>query len=53
MQYGNIRSDLEKKKTIIGVNNLHIAAHVRSKALILVTNNTREFERVDGLRLVD
>ena len=53
MHYGNIRSDLEKKGTIIGVNDLHIAAHARSRALILVTNNTREFERVDGLRLVD
>ena len=53
MHYGNIRSDLEIKGTIIGVNDLHIAAHARSRALILVTNNTREFERVDGLRLVD
>ena len=53
MQYGNIRSDLEKKKTTIEVNNLHIAAHARSRALILVTNNTKDFEQVDGLRLVD
>ena len=49
--YGNIRADLEKKGTIIGVNDLHIAAHARSEGLILVTNNLREFERVDGLRL--
>ncbi len=53
MHYGNIRSDLEKKGIFIEVNDLHIAAHARSRALILVTNNTREFERVDGLRLVD
>lgn len=49
--YGQIRSDLEKKGTPIGVNDLHIAGHARSKSLILVTNNVREFERVEGLRL--
>ena len=49
--YGQIRAELEKKGTPIGVNDLHIAAHARSEGLILVTNNIREFERVDGLRL--
>ncbi len=49
--YGDIRADLERKGTIIGVNDLHIAAHARSEGLIIVTNNTREFERVDGLRV--
>jgi tRNA(fMet)-specific endonuclease VapC len=49
--YGNIRADLEKKGSPIGVNDLHIAGHARSKSLILVTNNMREFERVEGLRL--
>ena len=49
--YGNIRADLEKKGTPIGVNDLHIAGHVRSESLILVSNNMREFIRVDGLRL--
>jgi len=49
--YGNIRADLERKGTIIGINDLHIAAHARSEALVLVSNNLKEFERVDGLRL--
>ncbi|MBM9612710.1 tRNA(fMet)-specific endonuclease VapC [Desulfobulbus rhabdoformis] len=49
--YGQIRADLEKKGTTSGVNDLHIAGHARSKSLILVTNNMREFERVEGLRL--
>ena len=49
--YGDIRADLEKKGTPIGVNDLHIAGHARSEALILVSNNIREFERVEGLRL--
>lgn len=46
--YGNIRADLEKKGTPIGVNDLHIAGHARSKSLILVTNNMREFVRIEG-----
>ena len=49
--YGNIRANLEKKGTPIGVNDLHIAGHARSESLILVSNNLREFERIDGLRL--
>lgn len=49
--YGDIRADLEKKGTPTGVNDLHIAGHARSKALILVSNNVREFERVEGLRV--
>ncbi|WP_333878030.1 type II toxin-antitoxin system tRNA(fMet)-specific endonuclease VapC [Methylobacter sp.] len=49
--YGDIRADLEHKGTPIGVNNLHIAGHARSEGLTLTTNNLREFERVEGLRL--
>lgn len=49
--YGDIRADLEKKGKIIGVNDLHIAGHARSEGMVLVTNNLREFERVEGLRL--
>ena len=49
--YGDIRTNLEKKGTVIGVNDLHIAAHARSEGFILVSNNVREFERVEGLRL--
>ncbi len=49
--YGEIRADLERKGTIIGVNDLHIAGHARSEGLTLVTNNSKEFERVEALRL--
>ena len=49
--YGDIRAVLERKGTPIGVNDLHIAGHARSEGLTLVTNNIKEFERVDGLRL--
>ena len=47
--YGNIRAALERRGQPIGVNDLHIAAHARSEGLTLVSNNLREFERVDGL----
>ena len=35
----------------IGVNDLHIAGHARSEGSTLVTNNLKEFERVEALRL--
>ena len=48
--YGYIRAELEKKGQVIGVNDLHIAAHARSEGLVLVSNNLKEFDRVDALR---
>lgn len=51
--YGDIRANLEKQGNTIGVNDLHIAGHARSEGLVLVTNNTREFMRVEGLRIED
>ena len=51
--YGELRADFERKGTPIGVNDLHIAGHARSEGLTLVSNNLREFERVDALRLVN
>ncbi|WP_216923005.1 type II toxin-antitoxin system VapC family toxin [Synechococcus sp. CCAP 1479/9] len=47
--YGQIRAALELRGTPIGVNDLHIAAHARSEGLTLVSNNLREFARVEGL----
>lgn len=49
--YGSIRAALERLGQPIGVNDLHIAAHARSEGLTLVSNNLREFERVEALRL--
>ena len=48
---GQIRADLERKGLMIGAYDIMIAGCARSQGLILVTGNTREFERVDGLRL--
>ena len=53
MIYGKIRSDLERKGTVIGPFDLLIAAHAISNSLILVTNNMKEFARVGGLRAED
>ena len=47
--YGAIRAALERKGMPIGLNDMHIAAHARSAGLTLVSNNLREFTRVDGL----
>ena len=49
--YGSIRATLELRGQTIGVNDLHIAAHARSEGLTLVTNNLREFDRVEALQL--
>ena len=51
--YGSIRSALERQGKVIGVNDLHIAAHARSEGLTLVSNNLREFERVEALQLAN
>ncbi len=50
---GEIRADLERGGNLIGGYDLLIAGHARSRGLIVVTNNLREFERVDGLRCED
>ncbi|GKX55129.1 ribonuclease VapC [Leminorella grimontii] len=50
---GQVRAELAKLGTPIGPYDGMIAAHARSLGLVLVTNNTREFERVPGLRLED
>ncbi len=49
--YGEIRTDLETKGTIIGSNDLFIASHAKSLGAILVTNNEKEFQRVEGLQI--
>lgn len=52
-EYGKIRAELKKKGTPIGNMDMLISAHAKSKNLIVVTHNTREFERVKVLQLED
>jgi tRNA(fMet)-specific endonuclease VapC len=49
--YGQIRAALQRSGQIIGNNDLWLAAHARAEGWILVTNNEREFVRVDGLQI--
>ena len=49
-KYAIIRSHLEKMGQPIGNNDLWIAAHALSENCILVSNNLREFNRVENLR---
>lgn len=49
LEYGKLRADLEKKRQPIGSLDTLIAAHAKSLGVVLVTNNMKEFERVEGL----
>lgn len=49
----NIRAILEQRGESIGSYDVMIAGHARSRGLIVVTGNIREFDRVDGLRSED
>ena len=51
--YGKVRVGLEKVGTPIGSMDLLIAAHAVSQQMIVVTNNTGEFNRVEGLVVED
>ena len=48
---GQLRAQQAKAGKPIGPYDQMIAGHARSEGLILVSNNLKEFERVDGLRL--
>ena len=52
-EYGRIKAELEKKGTPIGPMDTLIASHTKSRGLIIVTNNTRKFNRVAGLTIED
>jgi tRNA(fMet)-specific endonuclease VapC len=49
--YGQVRAALERVGKPSGSNDMLIAAHARSEGLTVVTNNDREFARIDGLHV--
>jgi tRNA(fMet)-specific endonuclease VapC len=51
LHFAEIRADLKTRGALIGASDLLIAAHARALRLVLVTNNTAEFERVPNLKL--
>ena len=53
IQSAKIRADLEKKGTPIGSIDILIAGCAKANNFILVTRNTKEFQRVENLNIVD
>ena len=51
--YGALKHTLKTQGTPIGDMDTLIAAHARAENLILVTHNTRHFEKVPGLKFED
>jgi tRNA(fMet)-specific endonuclease VapC len=51
--YAEIRADLERRGQVIGAYDMMIAAHARSRGLIVVTGNLDEFARIAALRTED
>jgi tRNA(fMet)-specific endonuclease VapC len=49
--YGQIRAQLERVGQRAGAHDMMIGGHARSESLVMVTNNVREFERIEGLRI--
>lgn len=47
--YGRLRAKLEQKGKLIGAMDMLIAAQALSRDLIIVTNNEREFKKIEGL----
>lgn len=52
-QFGQVKAELELQGQKIGSYDTMIAGHARSQGLIVVTNNVREFKRVEGLRVLN
>jgi tRNA(fMet)-specific endonuclease VapC len=52
-EFGRIRSYLKRSGSLIGPYDMLIAAQAISKNLVLVTNNTAEFSRIQNLKLED
>ncbi|MEA2943005.1 MAG: tRNA(fMet)-specific endonuclease VapC [Bradyrhizobium sp.] len=48
--YGQLRAELERAGMPCGPHDMQIGGHARSEGLIVVTNNTREFGRMPGVR---
>ena len=51
--YGILKKDLKDRKCLIGPLDMLIGAHAKSLKMTLVTNNTKEFEKIQDLKVVD
>jgi tRNA(fMet)-specific endonuclease VapC len=52
-EYGILKKDLKDKKCLIGHFDMLIGAHAKSLKMTLVTNNTRDFEKIQNLKIED
>jgi tRNA(fMet)-specific endonuclease VapC len=52
-EYGILKKELKDRKCLIGPLDMLIGAHAKSLKMTLVTNNTREFERIKDLKIED
>jgi tRNA(fMet)-specific endonuclease VapC len=50
-EYGTLKKDLKDRNNIIGSLDMLIAAHAKSLDMTLVTNNVKEFERIQDLKI--
>ena len=50
-EFGFIKKDLKDRNCLIGPYDMLIGAHAKSLGMILVTNNTNEFERIKDLKI--
>jgi len=51
IEYGKIRASLEEKGQVIGGLDMLIAASAKSQGMVLVTNNIKEFKRIEDLEI--
>ena len=52
-RYGQLKAHLQRSGRPIGELDTQIAAHALTENLILVTHNTKHFELIEGLKIVD
>ena len=52
-EHGILKKDLKDRKCLIGPLDMLIGAHAKSLKSTLVTNNTKEFARIQGLKIED
>ena len=50
-EFGVLKKDLKDKNCLIGPFDMLIGAHAKSLNMTLVTNNEREFERINNLKI--
>jgi tRNA(fMet)-specific endonuclease VapC len=53
IEYGKLKAKLKKRGEIIGPIDMLLAAQALNNKMIFITNNVKEFERVEGLEIED